>query len=81
MIVLVFINVTMHAFGKDMAATTEMCELLMVWVTFLGGAAANGVFADAFHHAIELKRQRADFILPGLLGPHGVVLLIGHGPR
>jgi TRAP-type C4-dicarboxylate transport system permease small subunit len=40
MIVLVFINVVMHAFGKDMAATTEMCELLMVWVTFLGGAAA-----------------------------------------
>ena len=40
MIVLVFINVVMHAFGKDMAATTEMWELLMVWVTFLGGAAA-----------------------------------------
>lgn len=40
MIVLVFINVVMHSFGKDMAATTEMCELLMVWVTFLGGAAA-----------------------------------------
>jgi len=40
MIVLVFINALMHAFGKDMAATTEMCELLMVWVTFLGGAAA-----------------------------------------
>ena len=40
MIVLVFINVATHAFGKDMAATTELCELLMVWVTFLGGAAA-----------------------------------------
>lgn len=40
MIVLVFINVAMHAFGKDIAATTELCELLMVWVTFLGGAAA-----------------------------------------
>lgn len=40
MIVLVFINVVMHSFGKDMAATTETCELLMVWVTFLGGAAA-----------------------------------------
>ena len=40
MIVLVFINVVMHAFGKDMAATTELCELLMVWVTFFGGAAA-----------------------------------------
>lgn len=40
MVVLVFINVVMHSFGKDMAATTELCELLMVWVTFLGGAAA-----------------------------------------
>jgi len=40
MIVLVFINVVLHLFGKDMAATTELCELLMVWVTFLGGAAA-----------------------------------------
>lgn len=40
MIVLVFFNVVSHLFGKDMAATIEMCELLMVWVTFLGGAAA-----------------------------------------
>jgi TRAP-type transport system small permease protein len=40
MVALVFINVVTHAFGKDMAATTELCELLMVWVTFLGGAAA-----------------------------------------
>jgi TRAP-type C4-dicarboxylate transport system permease small subunit len=40
MIVLVFINVVLHLFGRDMAATTELCELLMVWVTFLGGAAA-----------------------------------------
>ena len=43
MIVLVFINVVMHAFGKDMAATIELCELLMVWVTFFGGAAAARV--------------------------------------
>jgi TRAP-type transport system small permease protein len=40
MVILVFTNVVTHAFGKDMAATTELCELLMVWVTFLGGAAA-----------------------------------------
>jgi len=40
MIMLVFSNVVLHVFGKDMAATTELCELLMVWVTFLGGAAA-----------------------------------------
>lgn len=39
MIVLVFFNVCTHAAGYDLAATTEICELLMVWVSFLGGAA------------------------------------------
>jgi TRAP-type C4-dicarboxylate transport system permease small subunit len=28
-------------FNGDIAWTTEFCELLMVWVTFLGGAAAT----------------------------------------
>ena len=37
---LIFINVLMHAMGKDLAWLTELGELLMVWVTFLGGAAA-----------------------------------------
>jgi TRAP-type C4-dicarboxylate transport system permease small subunit len=40
MIGLVFVNVLTHLFGRDIAWTTELCELLMVWVTFLGGAAA-----------------------------------------
>lgn len=40
MIVLVFLNVLFHLVGKDIAWTTELSELLMVWVTFLGGAAA-----------------------------------------
>lgn len=40
MITLVFLNVLLHLVGRDMAWTTELCELLMVWVTFLGGAAA-----------------------------------------
>ena len=38
MVVLVFFNVCTHAAGYDLAATTETCELLMVWVSFLGGA-------------------------------------------
>jgi TRAP-type C4-dicarboxylate transport system permease small subunit len=38
MIVLVFFNVCAHAAGHDLAETTEACELLMVWVSFLGGA-------------------------------------------
>ncbi len=41
MIVLVFVNVVFHITGGDIAWTTELCELLMVWVTFLGGAAAT----------------------------------------
>jgi TRAP-type transport system small permease protein len=40
MISLIFVNVVMHGFGKDLAWVTELGELLMVWVTFLGGAAA-----------------------------------------
>jgi TRAP-type C4-dicarboxylate transport system permease small subunit len=39
---LVFANVIVHnVFNGDIAWTTEFCELLMVWVTFLGGAAAT----------------------------------------
>jgi TRAP-type transport system small permease protein len=41
MIVLVFINVVLHAFGRDMAWLTELGEFMMVWVTFLGGASAS----------------------------------------
>jgi TRAP-type C4-dicarboxylate transport system permease small subunit len=40
MIVLVFVNVVLHVFQHDLAWTIELSELLMVWVTFLGGAAA-----------------------------------------
>ena len=41
MIGLVFSNVLLHVVGKDLAAVTELAELLMVWVTFLGGACAT----------------------------------------
>ncbi len=40
MVTLVFTNVVTHLFNKDIAWTTELCEFLMVWVSFLGGAAA-----------------------------------------
>jgi len=40
MVVLVFSNVVTHLFNKDIAWTTELCEFLMVWASFLGGAAA-----------------------------------------
>jgi TRAP-type C4-dicarboxylate transport system permease small subunit len=40
MIALVFVNVLLHVVGNDLAWVTELAELLMVWVTFLGGACA-----------------------------------------
>jgi TRAP-type transport system small permease protein len=40
MTLLVFINVCLHLVNKDLAWVTELGELLMVWVTFLGGACA-----------------------------------------
>jgi TRAP-type C4-dicarboxylate transport system permease small subunit len=42
MATLVFSNVLVHnLLHKDIAWTTEFCELLMVWVTFLGAASAT----------------------------------------
>lgn len=39
---LILLNVVVHnVFHGDIAWTTELSELLMVWVTFLGGAAAT----------------------------------------
>lgn len=38
---LVFLNVLLHAAGRDIAWAIELGELLMVWVTFLGGACAS----------------------------------------
>lgn len=40
MALLVFLNVCLHLVQKDLAWVTELGELLMVWVTFLGGACA-----------------------------------------
>lgn len=40
MIALIFTNVVLHVFGKDLAWVTELGELMMVWVTFLGGVCA-----------------------------------------
>lgn len=40
MITLVFFNVLAHIVQRDLAWVTELAELLMVWVTFLGGACA-----------------------------------------
>lgn len=41
MVVLVFANVVLHLFSRDLAWVIELSELLLVWVTFLGAAAAT----------------------------------------
>jgi TRAP-type transport system small permease protein len=41
LIILVLGNVILRALGKDIAWVTELGEFLMVWVTFIGGAAAS----------------------------------------
>ncbi|MBU6485823.1 MAG: TRAP transporter small permease [Betaproteobacteria bacterium] len=40
-VVLVFTNVVLRFFDVEIAWTSELSEVLMVWVTFLGGAAAT----------------------------------------
>jgi TRAP-type C4-dicarboxylate transport system permease small subunit len=40
MAMLVFFNVSLHVINQDLAWVTELGELLLVWVTFLGGACA-----------------------------------------
>ncbi len=40
MALMVFANVSLHSIDRDLAWVTEFGELLMVWVTFLGGACA-----------------------------------------
>ena len=40
-VVVVFVNVVMHQLDLDIAWTTEFGEFIMVWATFLGGAAAT----------------------------------------
>lgn len=41
LIALVLANVALHLLSKDIAWVTELGELMMVWATFLGGAAAS----------------------------------------
>ena len=71
MVVLVFFNVCIHAFGKDLALTTEACELLMVWVTFLGGASivrrSGHMTITEFVDKLNFKyRLVADFIIQSI---------------
>ena len=83
--ILVSLNVCLHLFGKDLAWVTELGELLMVWVTFLGGAAAarrgNQMsiteFIDKFSPA---RRRWADVAVVGVCVVM-LVILVWYGWR
>jgi TRAP-type C4-dicarboxylate transport system permease small subunit len=90
MIVLVFFNVCTHAAGYDLAATTEICELLMVWVSFLGGASivrrSGHMAITEFLDKLETKpRLAADFCVQlfvfaifGILFWYGLIIVQGN---
>jgi TRAP-type transport system small permease protein len=87
MVVLVFTNVVTHVFNKDIAWTTELCEFLMVWVSFLGGAAAarrgaHMTITEFLDKLEEKGRLKADAIIQliclivlGLLIWYGMVIV------
>jgi len=85
MATLIFVNVVVHNFfNGDIAWTTEFAELLMVWVTFLGGAAATrrgahmvinelvGRLDGAKRRFAEAAIQLLVFFTLGLLAWYGI---------
>ncbi len=85
MATLVFVNVLVrNLLHGDIAWTTEFCELLMVWVTFLGGAAATrrgahmvvgelvGKLADTHRRYADAAIQLVVLITLGLLVWYGI---------
>jgi TRAP-type C4-dicarboxylate transport system permease small subunit len=68
MVVMVFANVVTHVFHGDIAWTTEFCEFMMVWATFLGGASVarrgtHMVITEFIDKLSGASRQCADGII------------------
>lgn len=68
MILLVIFNVAAHAVGHDLAQTTEACEFLMVWVSFLGGASiirrsGHMTITEFIDKLSGTQRRIADFVV------------------
>jgi len=71
MVVLVFTNVSLHLIDKDLAWVTELGELMMVWVTFLGGACAaqrgaHMTITEFIDKCTPAQRRWADAVVQGL---------------
>jgi TRAP-type transport system small permease protein len=62
LIFLVFANVVLRVVGKDLAWVVELGEMLMVWVTFLGGVAAaqrgSHMSINEFLDKLSVERRR-----------------------
>ena len=80
---LVFFNVSLHVIGRDLAWVTELGELLLVWVTFLGGACAaqRGAHMTITEFVDKLQpaaRRRADAAIQAV-SLAMLLLLVRHG--
>jgi len=79
MVVLVFCNVLFHVFDRDIAWTTEFCEMLMVWVTFLAAASAarrgaHMSITEFLDMLSERRRRWADAVIQSVVA--GVLAML-----
>jgi TRAP-type C4-dicarboxylate transport system permease small subunit len=83
MVALVFANVVLHAFHRDNPWTTEFCEFLMVWVTFLGAAAATRrglhMSINEFVDKLDAGARRWADLAIAALAAAVLVLLVWYG--
>jgi TRAP-type C4-dicarboxylate transport system permease small subunit len=83
MVALVFVNVVLHLFHRDNPWTTEFCEFLMVWVTFLGAAAATRRGAhmaiSEFVDRLDARARRGADLAIAAVAAAVLVLLVWYG--
>ena len=82
-IFVVFCNVIVHVLQRDIAWTTELCEFMMVWATFLGGASlarrgGHMTITEFVDKLSEAKRRQADGAIQ-VVALAVLVLLVWYG--
>lgn len=82
-VTLIVVNVVLHLFQKDAAFTTEVSQVLMVWVTFIGAAAAarrcEHVAITEFVDFLSVRKRRLADALIQLICACVLILLIWYG--
>jgi TRAP-type C4-dicarboxylate transport system permease small subunit len=83
MVILVSCNVLMHVLQRDIAWTTELCEFMMVWATFLGGASlarrgGHMTITEFLDKLSDVKRRQADGAIQ-VVALAVLVLLVWYG--